>query len=36
MVHDALRAYWVDAVGGEDALLICDTKEMADALSDAL
>ena len=33
MAHDALQAYRADVGAGKDALLICDTKEMADALN---
>jgi hypothetical protein len=33
MAHDALAAYRADVAAGKDALLICDTKEMADALN---
>src|SRR5699024_10755077 len=33
MAADALLAYRADVAAGKDALLICDTKEMADALN---
>ncbi len=33
MAADALAAYWTAAAAGKDALLLCDTKEMADALN---
>jgi hypothetical protein len=33
MAQDALNAYQADVVAGKDALLVCDTKEMADALN---
>ncbi|WP_151834971.1 MobF family relaxase [Mycobacterium avium] len=33
MAADALAAYQADVAAGKDALLICDTKEMADALN---
>ncbi|ASL14550.1 MobF family relaxase [Mycobacterium intracellulare] len=33
MAADALTAYQVDVESGKDALLLCDTKEMADALN---
>ncbi|GLV12101.1 MULTISPECIES: MobF family relaxase [Mycobacterium] len=33
MATDALAAYQTDVAAGRDALLICDTKEMADALN---
>lgn len=33
MGSDALAAYRADTAAGEDALLLCDTKEMADALN---
>ncbi|ARV85414.1 relaxase domain-containing protein (plasmid) [Mycobacterium intracellulare subsp. chimaera] len=33
MAADALQAYQADAAAGKDALLICDTKEIADALN---
>jgi hypothetical protein len=33
MAADALTAYQADVAAGEDALLICDTKEMCDALN---
>jgi hypothetical protein len=33
MAHDALTAYQADVTARQDALLICDTKEMADALN---
>ncbi|WP_269766542.1 AAA family ATPase [Mycobacterium intracellulare] len=33
MAADALAAYRADTAAGKDALLICDTKEMADALN---
>lgn len=33
MAADALQAYRADVAAGKDALLICDTKEMADALN---
>jgi conjugative relaxase-like TrwC/TraI family protein len=33
MAADALHAYHQDRVGGKDAMLICDTWEMADALN---
>ena len=33
MANDALNAYRVDFAAGKDALLVCDTREMADALN---
>ena len=33
MAYDALTAYRADVAAGRDALLVCDTKEMADALN---
>ena len=33
MAHDALTAYRADVAAGKDALLVCDTKEMCDALN---
>lgn len=33
MASDAVAAYQADAEGGKDALLVCDTTEMADALN---
>jgi conjugative relaxase-like TrwC/TraI family protein len=33
MATDALAAYRTDTAAGKDALLLCDTKEMADALN---
>jgi conjugative relaxase-like TrwC/TraI family protein len=33
MAHDALSAYQIDLTNGHDALLICDTTEMARALN---
>ena len=36
MAADALAAYRTDAAAGEDALLVCDTTEMADALNQRL
>jgi conjugative relaxase-like TrwC/TraI family protein len=33
MAHDALAAYRADIADGKDALLVCNTKEMADALN---
>lgn len=33
MAHDALQAYRADVAAGKDALLVCDTKEMCDALN---
>ena len=33
MAHDALTAYCADVAAGKDALLVCDTKEMCDALN---
>ena len=33
MAHDALAAYRADIADGKDTLLVCDTKEMADALN---
>jgi hypothetical protein len=33
MAHDALTGYQADVAAGKDALLICDTKEMTDALN---
>jgi ATP-dependent exoDNAse (exonuclease V) alpha subunit len=33
MAHDALQAYRADTATGKDALLVCDTKEMTDALN---
>ena len=36
MADDALTAYRADVAAGRDALLVCDTKEMADALNQRL
>ncbi len=36
MAADALAAYRADAAAGNDALLVCDTTEMADALNQRL
>ena len=36
MAADALAAYQADTHAGKDALLICDTTEMADALNQRL
>ena len=36
MAADALAAYRADAAAGKDALLVCDTTEMADALNQRL
>lgn len=36
MAADALAAYKVDTAAGKDALLLCDTTEMADALNQRL
>ena len=36
MAHDALSAYWADTAAGKDALLVCDTTEMADALNERI
>jgi conjugative relaxase-like TrwC/TraI family protein len=36
MAADALAAYTADAAAGKDALLVCDTTEMADALNERL
>jgi len=36
MAADALASYQADAVAGKDALLVCDTIEMADALNQRL
>ena len=33
MAHDALAGYRADTAAGKDALLVCDTTEMADALN---
>ena len=33
MATDALAAYQADTAAGKDALLLCDTTEMADALN---
>ena len=33
MAADALTAYRADIAAGKDALLVCDTTEMADALN---
>jgi hypothetical protein len=33
MAHDALSAYARDVASGKDALLVCDTKEVCDALN---
>ena len=33
MAHDALTAYRADVAAGKDALLVCDTTEMSDALN---
>ena len=33
MAHDALTAYKADTAAGKDALLVCDTTEMTDALN---
>jgi hypothetical protein len=33
MAHDAVTAYIADVTVGNDALLVCDTKEMCDALN---
>ena len=33
MAHDALQAYRADTAAGTDALLVCDTTEMCDALN---
>ena len=33
MAHDALQAYRADVAAGKDALLVCDTTEMCDALN---
>ncbi len=33
MAHDALHAYRANVAAGKDALLVCDTTEMADALN---
>ncbi len=33
MAADAVAAYKKDIAAGKDALLLCDTKEMADALN---
>ena len=33
MAHDALAAYRADTAAGRDALLVCDTREMCDALN---
>ena len=33
MAHDALQAYRADTIADKDALLVCDTTEMADALN---
>jgi hypothetical protein len=36
MAADAVRAYQADTAAGKDALLICDTTEMADALNERI
>jgi conjugative relaxase-like TrwC/TraI family protein len=36
MAADALAAYQADTAGGKDALLVCDTTEMTDALNQRL
>jgi len=36
MAADAIAAYRADAAAGKDALLVCDTTEMADALNQRL
>jgi hypothetical protein len=36
MASDALEAYRADSGAGSDALLVCDTTEMADALNQRL
>ena len=36
MAADALDAYQADIAAGKDALLVCDTTEMADALNQRL
>ncbi len=36
MAADALAAYKPDAAAGKDALLVCDTTEMADALNERI
>ena len=36
MAADALAAYRADTAAGKDALLVCDTTEMADALNQRL
>lgn len=36
MATDALAAYRADAAAGKDSLLLCDTKEMADALNNRI
>ena len=36
MAADTLKAYRTDTAAGKDALLICDTTEMADALNQRL
>ena len=36
MAADALAAYQADTAAGKDALLVCDTTEMADALNQRL
>ena len=36
MADDSLTAYRADVAAGRDALLVCDTKEMADALNQRL
>jgi hypothetical protein len=33
MAHDAMAAYRADTAAGKDALVVCDTTEMADALN---
>jgi hypothetical protein len=33
MAHDALHGYRADVSAGQDALLVCDTTEMTDALN---
>ena len=35
MAHDAMEAYRADTTAGKDALLVCGTKKMADALNGA-
>jgi len=36
MAADALAAYKTDTAAGKDALLVCDTTEMADALNERI